>query len=99
MEANHPRRAPWTAKNSSRILLVGLRCPTTDFEQVCGAAQAALRISRVVSDVVRAHGVAGGRYGEICVKSLMRQNPQQKESYKVMAFLSLSRTSLSHSLH
>ena len=38
---------------------------TTDFEQVCGAAQAALRISRVVSDVVRAHGVAGGRYGEI----------------------------------
>ena len=37
----------------------------TDFEQVCGAAQAALRISRVVSDVVRAHGVAGGRYGEI----------------------------------
>ena len=44
---------------------VGLRCPATDFEQVCGAAQAALRISRVVSDVVRAHGVAGGRYGEI----------------------------------
>ena len=47
----------------SRLLLVGLRCPTTDFEQVCGAAQAALRISRVVSDVVRAYGVAGGRYG------------------------------------
>ena len=45
--------------------LVGLRCPATDFEQVCGAAQAALRISCVVSDVVRAHGVAGGRYGEI----------------------------------
>ena len=42
-----------------------LRWPATDFEQVCGAAQAALRISRVVSDVVRAHGVAGGRYGEI----------------------------------
>ena len=35
----------------------------TDFEQVCGAAQAALRISRVVSDEVRAYGVAGGRYG------------------------------------
>ena len=34
-----------------------------DFEQVCGAAQAALRISRVVSDVVRAYSVAGGRYG------------------------------------
>ena len=49
---------------SSRRLLVP-RCPATDFEQVCGAAQAALRISRVVSDVVRAHGVAGGRYGEI----------------------------------
>ena len=32
-------------------------------EQVCGAAQAALRISRVVSDVVRAYDVAGGRYG------------------------------------
>ena len=41
----------------------GHRCPATDFEQVCGAAQAALRISRVVSDVVRAYGVAGGRYG------------------------------------
>jgi hypothetical protein len=40
----------------------GLR-PATDIEQVCGAAQAALRISRVVSDVVRAYGVAGGRYG------------------------------------
>ena len=39
--------------------------PATDFEQVCGAAQAALRIPRVVSDVERAHGVAGGRYGEI----------------------------------
>ena len=51
------------AVEPSRV--VGLRCPTTDFEQVCGAAQAALRISRVVSDVVRAHGVAGGRYGEI----------------------------------
>eukprot|EP00964_Phaeocystis_antarctica_P133617 scaffold97826_cov42-Phaeocystis_antarctica.AAC.2 len=38
-------------------------CPATDFEQVCGAAHAALRISRVVSDVVRAYGVAGGRYG------------------------------------
>ena len=50
---------------SQCVLLVGLRCPTTDFEQVCGAAQAALRISRVVSDVVRAHGVAGVRYGEI----------------------------------
>ena len=37
-------------KHSSRLLLVGLdRCPVTDFEQVCGAAQAALRISRVVS--------------------------------------------------
>ena len=48
-----------------KALLVGPRCPATDFEQVCGAAQAALRISRVVSDVVRAHGVAGGRYGEI----------------------------------
>jgi hypothetical protein len=34
------------------LLDVGLRCPATDFEQVCGAAQAALRISRVVSDVV-----------------------------------------------
>ena len=32
-------------------------------------------ISSVVSDVVRAHGVAGGSYGE---KPLMRQNPQQK---------------------
>ena len=42
-----------------------LRWPATDFEQVCGAAQAALRIPRVVSDVERAHGVAGGRYGEI----------------------------------
>ena len=40
-----------------------LSCPATDFEQVCGAAHAALRISRVVSDVVRAYGVAGGRYG------------------------------------
>ena len=37
------------------------RWPATDFEQVCGAAQAALRISRFVSDVVRAYGVAGGR--------------------------------------
>ena len=40
----------------------------TDFEQLCGAAQAssrAARISRVVSDVVRAHVVAGGRHGEI----------------------------------
>ena len=27
------------------------------------SAQAALRISRVVSDVVRAYSVAGGRYG------------------------------------
>ena len=81
MKANDPRRAPWAAQNSSRHLLVGLRCPATDFEQVCGAAQAALRISRVVSDVVRAHGVAGGRYGEICAKSLMRQNPQQKATW------------------
>jgi hypothetical protein len=47
----------------TRLLLVGLRRPATDFEQVCGAAQAALRISRVVSDVVRAYGIAGGRYG------------------------------------
>eukprot|EP00964_Phaeocystis_antarctica_P009985 scaffold5437_cov70-Phaeocystis_antarctica.AAC.2 len=38
-------------------------CPATDFEQECGAPHAALRISRVVSDVVRAYGVAGGRYG------------------------------------
>jgi hypothetical protein len=47
----------------TRLLLVGLRRPATDFEQVCGAVQAALRISRVVSDVVRAYGIAGGRYG------------------------------------
>ena len=33
------------------------------WRQVRGIAQAALRISRVVSDVVRAYGVAGGRYG------------------------------------
>eukprot|EP00964_Phaeocystis_antarctica_P148274 scaffold115084_cov33-Phaeocystis_antarctica.AAC.1 len=39
-------------------LLVGLRCPATEFEQVCGAAQAALKNSRVVCDVVRAYGVA-----------------------------------------
>ena len=52
---------PRKTRQDSR--LVGHRCPATDFEQVCGAAQAALRISRVVSDVVRAYGVAGGRYG------------------------------------
>ena len=50
MEADHPRRSPWAAQNSivSRRLLVP-RCPATDFEQVCGAAQAALRISLSLS--------------------------------------------------
>ena len=52
---------PRTTRQDSYSLWSG----ETDFEQVCGAAQAALRISRVVSDVVRAHRVAGGRYGEI----------------------------------
>ena len=32
-----------------KALLVGPRCPATDFEQVCGAAQAALRISLSLS--------------------------------------------------
>ena len=58
-----------TRQDSSRSSLVGLRraAQPTDFEQVCGAAQAALRISRVVSGVmwyvltVSQH--AGGRYG------------------------------------
>ena len=56
-EHGGPRK---TRQDSSSL---GTRCPATDFEQVCGAAQAALRISRVVSDVVRAYDVAGGRYG------------------------------------
>ena len=61
-EHRGPRK---TRQDSSSLGNAARRCPATDFEQVCGAAQAALRISRVVSDVVRAHGVAGGRYGEI----------------------------------
>ena len=52
-------REPRKTRQDSSSLHVGLRCPATDFEQLCGAAQAALRISRVVSDVVRANGVAG----------------------------------------
>ena len=62
-----------------------LRWPATDFEQVCGAAQAALRISRVVSDVVRAHGVAGRAlwrdFSEISYTS-----KSAAESYKVLGF-------------
>ena len=42
-DADRPRRARWAALNLSRLLLIGRRCPATDFEQVCGAAQAALR--------------------------------------------------------
>ena len=47
--------------NSSRLLLnvVGSAAQRLNLRYDCGAAQAALRISRVVSDVVRAHGVAG----------------------------------------
>ena len=60
-------REPRKTRQDSSSLHVGLRCPATDFEQVCGAAQAALRISRVVSDVVRAYGV-----------DIIRQYPQQK---------------------
>ena len=54
-----PRRRAWRAATRA----AATRGPGTGFEQVCGAAQAALRISRLVSDVVRAYGVAGGRYG------------------------------------
>ena len=54
---------PRTTRQDSYSLVA----PATDFEQVCGAAQAALRISRVVSDVVRAHGArrtqVGAMYG------------------------------------
>ena len=54
-------------RQDSSLLGSAPRSPATDFEQtVCGAAQAALqaalRISRVVSDVVRAYGVAGAPY-------------------------------------
>ena len=52
---------PRTTRQDSYSLVA----PATDFdfEQVCGAAQAALRISRVVRDVARAYGVEGVRYG------------------------------------
>ena len=63
--------------------LVGLRCPATDFEQVCGAAQAALRISCVVSDVVRAHGVAGGRSMARFKSETSYASKSTAESYKV----------------
>ena len=39
-------------------------CPATEtLSRLRGAAQAALRLSRVVSDVVRAYGLAGGHFG------------------------------------
>ena len=62
-----PKVGPVRCRNGRGAdhLVAGSAAQRTDFvfEQVCGAAQAALRISRVVSDVVRAYGIAGGRYG------------------------------------
>ena len=53
------------------------RCPATDFEQVPGAAQAALRVSRVVRDIARGVGL-GELCCLICVEIAYRSYPTAK---------------------
>ena len=59
----------WATYESLSLHVAGLTdCPATDFEQVPGAAQAALRVSRVVSDIARGVGLGGELCCLICVE-------------------------------